>query len=222
MRKILTLSSVIGLIALAFLFLQLPVTLVAQGGTLLWVRFYQDANENAMLDANEGLITSGVAVQLLNQDGVVVASALLDDVPTASQGLIGFQDIVPGDYVVLITSAEYAPTGDTEFDRTILAGGVPVLVEYGAVPVNVASENAAPARRGLFGLPIYLGDPEQVARVAVSLLIGLLVAMVMTALGIVIYVFMRRRYLRRLRDLKRQAATSGEISRVNIPPGTVF
>lgn len=222
MRKILIVISVFSLFALAFLALYSPATIFAQGSTLLWVRFYEDTNENAMLDADEGLITSGVAVQLLNQDGVVVASALLDDVPTASQGLIGFQDIAPGDYTVVITSADYDPSGATEFNRTILAGGVPVLVEYGATPVIVENESTMPARRGLFGLPIYLGDPEQVARAAVSLLVGLLVAMVMTALGIVIYVFMRRRYLRRLRDLKRQAATSGEISRVNIPPGTVF
>lgn len=222
MLKIFTVVSALCLVALAFLVLHAPIPALAQGGTLLWVRFYEDANENAALDANEALITSGVAVQLLNQDGVVVASALLDDVPTASQGLIGFQDIAPGDYTVLVTSAGYDPTGDAEFARTILAGGVPVLVEYGAKPVIVESENAAPARRGLFGLPIYLGDPEQVARVAISLLIGLLVAMVMTSVGIVIYIFMRRRYLRRLRDLKRQAATSGELSKVNIPPGTVF
>lgn len=193
----------------------------AQGSPLLWVRFYEDTNANAVLDTGEPLITRGVAVQLLNQDGVVVATALLDDVPTASQGLIGFQDIAPGDYMVLITSADYDPTGASEFERTIIAGGVPLLVEYGAKPVIV--ENAAPARRGLFGLPIYLGDPEQVARVAVSLLIGLLVAMVMTALGILIYVFvLRRRHLRHLRDLKRQAVTSGSMSSVNIPPGTVF
>ncbi|MBE2182072.1 MAG: hypothetical protein IAE89_01485 [Anaerolineae bacterium] len=222
MRKISFTIYAFCLLALVVLLLGVIPPAFAQTSPLLWVRFYEDVNENALLDAGEPLITQGMLVQLLNQDGVIVASALLDDVPTASQGLIGFQDIMPGEYTVLITSADFSPTGDSQFARTILEGGVPVLVEYGAKAAIVESENMAAAQRGLFGLPIYLGNPEQVARIAVALLIGQLAAMVMIALGIVIYVFMRRRYLRQLRDLKRQAATSGQIAQVNIPPGKVF
>ncbi len=222
LRKISLTIHTLCLLALVVFMLRGISFTFAQASPLLWVRFYEDINENAALDAGEPLITQGMLVQILNQDGVIVASALLDDVPTASQGLIGFQDIMPGEYTVLITSADFSPTGDSRFARTIIEGGVPVLVEFGAKAVIVESETVTAAQRGLFGLPIYLGNPEQVARIAVALLIGQLAAMIMIALGIVIYVFMRRRFLRRLRDLKRQAATSGQIAQVNIPPGKVF
>lgn len=104
-------------------------------GSSLWVQFYEDTNENAIRDDDELMVTQGAVVQIVNQDGVVIARRSLDDSPNASQGLIGFMDIALGDYMVLITSDEYQPTGEFEFPITIRAEGLPILLQYSAKPL---------------------------------------------------------------------------------------
>jgi hypothetical protein len=163
-------------------------------GGQFWVRMFGDQNGNGVRDAGESLLTSGVAVSLLNSDSVVIASALLDESPNAEQGLIGFQYLPPGEYTVVITSPEFSATTEQRFTRTIETDATPTVVEFGGQQTDAAgSSTTTGARRGLFGLPIYLGEPDQVARVALSLLGALVVLGLMTALGVLVYALVIRR-----------------------------
>jgi hypothetical protein len=141
-------------------------------------------------------------VNLIDSNGVVVTTALLDQSPSAAQGLIGFQFLSPGDYTVAITSPDYSATTETSFTRTIEAGATPTVVEFGGQRVD-ASATTRNAPRGLFGLPIYLGDPAQVARVALSLLGAVIVTGLMTAFGVLVYsLTIRRRQRAERRELR--------------------
>lgn len=187
-------------LALALVLLARALPAGAQGAGPLWVRFFEDQNSNGVLDEGEPVLTSGVAIALLNSAGVTIGTALLQDAPTAAQGVIGFQDLQPGEYTLEITSAQYRPTTETRFTRAIEAAAGPVIVEYGAR--LIPPEPSASRVRGLFGLPIYLGERDQVARLALALSLALTVAALMSALGLTVFVLiLRRRYRAELRDL---------------------
>lgn len=164
----------------------------AQGGGQLWVRLYQDLNANGQRDAGEPLLTRGAAVSLRNSTGAIIATGLLDDSPNNTQGLIGFQGLQPGTYTAVVTSADFAPSGEATFTRDVTGDGIPVVIEYGAKPILDATPAPA-SERGLFGLPIYLGERTQVARVATGLLGACVVAAFMTLIGTVTYWFVARR-----------------------------
>lgn len=156
-------------------------------GGQFWVRLFDDRNGSGVRDAGEMLLTGGAAVSLLNSDNVVMATALLDESPNAAQGLIGFQYLPPGEYTVVITSPDFAATTEQRFTRLIESDATPTVVEFGAQPLGAAGSSTASAPRGLFGLPIFLGEREQVARVALALLGALVVVGLMTLLGTLVY-----------------------------------
>jgi hypothetical protein len=187
----------------------------AQAGGQLWVRFFQDSNANGVRDSGEALLTRGAAVSLQDATGAILATGLLDDSPNATQGLIGFQGLQPGAYTVVITSADFAASsGDTRFTRDVTGDGVPVVIEFGAQPIVDPTPEPASVR-GLFGLPIYLGERTQVARVALGLLGACIVAAFMTILGMLTYWVVARRARR---DLQPPAAppTMGNVPTVSV------
>ena len=142
-------------------------------------------------------------MNLIDANSVVVATALLDESPSAAQGLIGFQFLSPGDYTVAVTSPDYTATTETSFTRTIETGATPTVVEFGAQRADASATNTRNAPRGLFGLPIYLGEPTQVARVALSLLGAVIVTGLMTAFGLLVYsLTIRRRQREERRALR--------------------
>lgn len=187
----LILSCALALCLLAF------GALAAQAGGQLWVRLYEDLNANGQRDAGEPLLTRGAAVSLRDAAGVIIATGLLDDSPNSGQGLVGFQGLLPGSYSVVVTSADFAPSGDAVFTRDVTGDGVPVVIEAGAQPI-VDPTPVPSAVRGLFGLPIYLGERTQVARVALGLLGACIVAAFMTLLGTLTYWLVARRARRDL------------------------
>lgn len=172
----------------------------AQSAGQLWVRLFQDLNANGQRDAGEPLLTRGAAVSLSNEAGAVIATGLLDDSPNNAQGLIGFQGLQPGAYTAIITSADFAPSGEARFTRDVTGDGIPIVIEFGAQPI-VDPTPAPAAVRGLFGLPIYLGERIQVARVALGLLGACIVAAFMTLLGTLTYWLVARRARRNLRPV---------------------
>jgi hypothetical protein len=180
----------------------------AQGGAQFWVRAFEDRNGNGVRDSGEPLLMSGIAVHLRDADGVIIQTALLDDSPNAAQGLIGFFDLEPGTYTALITSPEFEATTPNEVTRTVEAGGVPTVVEFGAQRIEFTPP--APERApGLFGLPIVLGEREQVGRVALGLFGAAVVICIMIALGMLVYLaVLRPRYRAELREAR--AGQTGE------------
>jgi hypothetical protein len=165
---------------------------VAQSGGQLWIRLYQDLDGNGQRDVGEPLLTRGMAVALSDSTGAIIATALLDESPNSAQGLIGFQNLPAGTYTATLSSADFAPSGEPSFTRAIAADGIPAVVEFGVGPI-VDTLPEPPAVRGLFGLPIYLGERTQVARVALGILGASIVAAFMTALGVAAYWLVARR-----------------------------
>src|SRR5664279_877527 len=123
------------LIPLIFLLLiALPVLAQTSGdsGGQFWVQAFEDRNGNKLHDPGEPFLTHGVSVDLLNADGVVMASGTLDNAPFASQGFIGFLYLAPGKYSAVITSPDLTATTPDHVDVTITKGAAPVMVQFGA------------------------------------------------------------------------------------------
>ncbi len=177
------------------------VAFAQESGGQLWVNVFEDRNGNGQRDGGEPLVTRGVSVNLMNQEGVVIASALLDDSPNAARGLIGFQRLPPGTYTVVVTSPDLTPTTSDTFTETIEAGGLPTVLNFGGPR---ATAETTPAEVG--GV-----DPErdQIARIAIAGLGALIVMGAMTVLGLIVYmILLRRRFAGEAR------MTSTGISRV--------
>lgn len=171
------------LIVMLVILLGLVAGAQAQGGGQFCLRAYQDRNGNAVLDAGEPFITAGVSANLLNADNVIIASATLDDSPTAAQGVICFQFLEPGQYTLTVTSADYTPTTADTMTASIAAGTLPTVMEYGAQRIEaqvVPTEPASPVQ----GL---LDDPDLPQRVVISALGALLIMAGMVVLGGFIY-----------------------------------
>ncbi len=160
------------------------------GGGQLWVNAFEDRDGDGTRDPNEPFITRGVSVDLLDANSVVVASALLDESPNASRGLIGFQRLSPGTYTVIVTGADWTPTTPDTFTQTLEENVMPTVLWYGAQrPVtNVPAEMSSNPLAALNAL-----DPE-VLRIGLSLLGAVIVMGAFSVIGFLIYlvVYARR------------------------------
>lgn len=177
-------------ILLAFLLVVCVLAVLAapaaaqDSGGQFWVQAFEDRNGDGAHDPGEPFLTSGVSVDLLNADSVVMASGKLDDAPFASRGFIGFLYLAPGSYTAVISSPDLTPTTADRVDVTITQGETPVTVLYGAqraVPVEAAASG------GSLALP-----NSDLARVAVAGIAAMVVVGGMTILGVLIYLAVLR------------------------------
>jgi hypothetical protein len=174
------------LLLLLVVALRLPaIPALAQENGQFWVQAFEDRNANGAHDAGEPFLTRGVSVDLLNADGVVVASGTLDDAPYANRGFIGFTYLSTGNYTAIISSPNLTATTPDRVAVTITQGEKPVTVLFGAQPA-AAAENAAPMD---VGLPL----SSETARLALAGFGAITVVGVMVALGLVIYAVVLRR-----------------------------
>lgn len=186
----------------------------AQSTGQVYVQTFEDRNGNGMRDAGEPQLTGGIAVNLLNADGIVVASALLDDSPNAARGLVGFQQMRPGDYSIEINSAQYTATTPTTFNITVNDSGVPEVLLFGAQPA-LAAADATPADAAAQGLPSeILGldmsgvDPQMMQIAAAS--IGTVTTLCgMIVLGFVLYLLTLHRAMNRALKADARSTTMG-------------
>lgn len=167
----------IGLILLTLLSVWSAVS--AQDDGQLCVRSFEDRNANGRLDAGEPLLTRGIGVNLLDTGGVTIASALLDQSPTAAQGVVCFQFLAAGQYSVVITSPDY--NMPDPIITSVATGGLPTVVEFAGQRAGV---EAAPTPVVEETLP----DDNSV-RVLVAALAALLVVLGMIVLGVLVYLF---------------------------------
>jgi hypothetical protein len=173
-----------SLVLVVVLLLLSASNVFGQSGGQFCVRAFEDRNNNQARDAGEPLLTRGVAVNLLNAEGVTIASGLLESSPTAAQGTLCFQFLPAGQYTVVVTSVELTATGAGDFSAVVSETGQPVLFEYGAQrPAAVAPTATAPTTAV---------EPD-LARIGISAGGALLAMLGMLGLGAVIYgLFVRR------------------------------
>lgn len=166
-------------------------SLTAQTGGQFWVRAFEDLNENGIYDeGDEPLLTRGIGINLQDANGVILASALLDDSPNAADGLVGFQFLPPGQYAVEITSAVYEATTDDVIAAAITESETPTVVDFGGRRVEAIS-GAGGARSPQEALDLLLADSD-VLRVVASAIGALTVMCGMGLLGLVIYLLVVR------------------------------
>jgi hypothetical protein len=174
------------LIALTILLLAVMPVLAQESGEQgqFWVQAFEDRNGNGTHDPGEPFLTSGVSVDLLNADGVVMASGTLDDAPYATQGYLGFLYLAPGNYTAVINSPGLTPTTPDRVDVTITGEAALVRVSFGA-------QRAAASEPAATNAVTTLVDP-QVARLALAGFGAMVVIGVMTAIGVVVYLLVLR------------------------------
>lgn len=158
------------------------------------VRAFDDRNGNQELDGGEPFLTRGVGAQLLDAGGLVVATALIDNSPTASLGVICFTGLTYGQYSILVTSPDFARTTPDSMTVSINPGELPALFVYGAQRIE------APAASTGGSGPTSLSPDEQTAlieRVVIAAGAALIVIVIMLALGVIIYLLAFRNRLER-------------------------
>lgn len=200
----------IGLIA-AILAVMVGVAAAQESGGQLCVRSFEDRNANGKLDAGEPLLTRGVSANLLDAGGVTIASALLDDAPTAAQGVICFQFLAAGQYTIVVTSADYSPTTPESVTTTVDDGGLPTVVEFGGQRAAAPTPSAG----GGTAATTPESQQEQLIRVFISALGTAVVVAGMAFLGILVYVLaFRQRKTTTLVEAPDPRRTTGSIAAV--------
>lgn len=183
--------------------------LSAQSGGDFCVRAFEDRNGNGARetgDAFEPLLRSGIGADLLNEQGVIVASALLAESPTADQGVICFQFLPDGQYTIQITSAEYRPTTADTMTATITSGALPSVMELG-VQSLVAAQPVIEA-------PVVDEDAARLERILFAAAGAIGVALVLQLLGIIIY-FIRFGRRRKAAEPQPDPGATGKFKRPN-------
>jgi len=171
-------------------FMLVGTTVTAQSGGQFCVRAFEDVNANGQIDPGENLLTRGINVNLLDANNVTIASALLDQSPTAAQGVVCFQFLAAGQYTISITSAEFQPTTPASITTSISDSGVPEVVEFGARSITAATAPAAAAETSV------VPDENQIIRILLAGLGALVVIIGLSIVGMIIYaVAFRRRPL---------------------------
>lgn len=163
---------------------------LAQDTGQICLQAYADDNSNGIRDENETLISRGVAASLLNERGITIASLLLEDGPYAAEGLLCFDELLAGDYRVVISSSEYQATTATSASASVQPGAAPARIDFGAKrmvglyypdPVAVVGALDSAARQTLL----------------VAGLAAVFAIIVMSIIGALLYFWLLRRWRRR-------------------------
>ena len=171
-----------------------PGISAAQDTGQICVVSFEDRNGNHNFDENEPPITQGIGVNLQGALGITVETRLLEVSPKAVMGLVCFDDIAAGEYRVMLTSAQYEATTDTFFNAVVVPGSAPVRFDFGVRPRPVVVEGAVKT-------PGQLSDEQLQALqgIGISLIACLLISLIMLLIGWLIYWFVFRRRLKRIR-----------------------
>lgn len=199
MQKVLIMLAVGALVALSSV-----GEIFAQTGGQFCVRAFEDRNANGTLDPGEPFLTRGVSAQLMDASGVIVSSALLDNSPTATQGVICFTGLSFGQYSMIVTSADFQATTPNQMTVAISPGQLPTVLDFGAQRIT-AQATGAPVTEAAI-------DREALIERALVAALGAAVVIVfMAALGTLIYLLFFRGRLKRAAAeaafLKRQSTT---------------
>jgi hypothetical protein len=154
-----------------------------QSGGQICVRGFEDRNGNGSRDGGEPLLTRGLSATLQNSEGVVIASALLDNSPLAASGVVCFQFLPAGQYTVSVTSADYSATTQDSITTNVSESGVPPLLDFGARLAEVPTAVPA-ASTTIAGVEL---DEAQLVRIIISALAALAVIAGMIVLGLLIW-----------------------------------
>jgi hypothetical protein len=176
------------LICLPFLLTRI---LLAQDTGQVCVLSYEDRDGDGSRDADERSIAHGIGASLLNTSGVTIASALLDDSPFAANGLICFDQLLAGEYQILLTSAEFASTASASFTASVNPGEAPARFEFGARSLHLAESAGASAT----AIAVDAAAAEALVQ---GLIDGAIIFVIMSVTGLLICLLVFRRRFKRV------------------------
>ena len=172
---------------------------LAQDTGQICLRAYIDLNEDGLRADIEGPIARGIAASLLNERGVTISSQLLEDSAYAGDGLLCFDQLLAGDYRVIVSSSEYVATGTKEAEASVRPGTAPALFDFGAKALAVAASPSI-----ITGLAALDGDTLRAVAVAAGAAGAAIIFMSLLGCAIVV-VLLRRRRRRRALQLEDRA-----------------
>lgn len=189
-----TLHLMIGLFVIFILtFMQIGHVVAQSASTAdgtFCVRAFEDPNGNGIYDPNEFTLKGGISVNLLEANGIVIASALLENSPDKQRerGIVCFGGLSSGQYSIEVVSADFRATTASVMTDVIVAGGSPVMVDFGA---HRLADNPTPqvstTNQGV--------TEAQIMRIVLSLAGAVVVIVIMSVLGFFIYLIGYRRRL---------------------------
>jgi uncharacterized membrane protein len=195
------LKPLVLMIILAALVLMMFSAALAQEGGQFCVRAFEDRNSNGTRDASEPFLTQGIAAELSNAQGVVIASAGLEDSPQSAAGVICFANLATGAYTLAVISADYTATTANTLAANITPGGVPTVLEFGGTLAAAQTATTPTATSLLDALQLNNADGRSlVERVVIALLGALAIIAVMVIMGVFIWsAILRPRALKRIK-----------------------
>lgn len=182
-------------------------TAAAQNGGQFCMKAFEDRNGNGTIDGGEPFITRGISVNLLDGQNITIASALIDQSPTAAQGVVCFQQLPAGQYTMTITSADFSATTPTTMTTSLADGALPVVMEFGG---KRAAALTTPTPTGTSGAV----DRNELARIIISALGTLVVVAGMVVLGVIIYALALRQRKPPVPEAMDPRRTTGSMSAV--------
>jgi len=183
LNKIVLLLSVLTLALLA-----LPVS-AQQGEGQICVRSFEDRNQNGVKDASEPFLTDGVVANLLNAEGVIIATSRLAESQRRSEGLVCFSRLAPGQYTVNVISADYVPTTASQYTTQVTETSIPQVFEFGTELLVI--EAATPERTAPQDLSEVL-TPDRLQRLLVAAGGAAVVILFMLILGVLVWFLILR------------------------------
>lgn len=201
------------LAAFLLLILALGLSVQAQADGQFCVRAYDDNNGNGTRDGGEALLRDGISAELSDESGVVIASALLVNSPTAAQGVICFTGLAPSQYTISVSSADYAATSPATMTLSLQAGDLPAVLEYGAR--SLASAQA----QDLLAVAPEPTLEDNLPRILWASLAAIGAALVMMVLGLLVWlIFFRRARAQVLEEVTDTAQYQRPRDTGNYPP----
>lgn len=176
---------------------------LAQDTGQICLQAYVDDNGDGQRAETEGPIARGVAASLLNERGVTISSRLLEDSPFAGDGLLCFDQLLAGEYRVIISSSEYIATSASEAMANVLPGSAPARIDFGAKPMAVT------APPSIINDLAALGD-DVLQTLAVIASAGTIAIVVMSLISCLVVITLLRRRNRRKMLQQRGALFGGE------------
>jgi hypothetical protein len=165
-------------------------TVSAQTGGQFCVKAFEDRNGNGTQDAGEPVLSRGLNINLLNETGVVIQSAILENSQRAPFGEHCFQFLAEGQYSVIVSGADFLATTAGTMTAVVTASGAPVVMPFGGqrLASTTTGSTAAPASAAQ--------RQAQLEQIVVALLAALVVIAMMVVFGVVVYLAAFRGRLR--------------------------
>ncbi|MCY4064725.1 MAG: hypothetical protein OXG53_20365 [Chloroflexi bacterium] len=186
-------------------------TTLAQDTGQVCVQSFEDRDGDGLRDSDERAIAHGVSAGLQNPAGVTIASRLLEDSPFAADGLLCFDQLLAGDYQISLRSAEFTITTAAVFSASVSPGAAPALVEFGLQPLHAEEPSPGASRLKI--------DATLVEAVLPFLVGGAVVLAILSVIGLLTFLAVFRRRMKRAPAMPNRAPLSGDARREPVPDG---